>query len=136
MAMISRLLQAGLIAAGLMNLQVAVLLLETAAMDGAANLALKFTEMHAYGYDLGLIFFAVNCLLTAVFICQSGFIPRVLGLGIGLSGLVYLTGSILRFVAPDLHGIVAPAYVLPLLAETAFCFWLLFTTQSRSLVSP
>jgi hypothetical protein len=31
----------------------------------------------------------------------------------------------LRFLAPDLHPLVAPAYVIPLIAETAFCIWLL-----------
>ena len=135
-AMIFRLLQAGLIASGLMNLQVAVSLLETAALDDAANLALTFIEIHAYGYDLGLIFFGLNCLITAVLIGRSGFVPRVLGIGVGMSGLVYLSGSILRFVEPDLHGIIAPAYVMPLVAETAFCLWLLFTTKSRFAVSP
>lgn len=134
-AMIFRLLQAGLIAAGLLNLQAAVLLLQSGAMDDSAGLALTFIELHAYGYDLGLIFFGVNCLLTAILIVRSGFVPRVLGVGIGLSGLVYLSGSILRFVAPDLHGIVAPAYVVPLVAETAFCLWLLFTRRGRSTVT-
>lgn len=135
-AMIFRLLQAGLIAAGLLNLQAAVLLLQSGVMDDSADLALTYIAMHAYGYDLGLIFFGVNCLLTAVLIVQSGFVPRVLGIGIGLSGLVYLSGSILRFVAPDLHGSVTPAYVVPLVAETAFCLWLLFTPKNRLAVSP
>lgn len=117
-ALIFRLLQSGLIAAGLLNLQAALLVSD-------ADLALSFITLHAYGYDLGLIFFAVNCLLTAQLILRSGFVPRVLGLGIGLSGLVYLTGSVLRFAAPDLHGLIAPAYIIPLIAETAFCLWLL-----------
>jgi len=119
-----------------LNLQAAVLLLQSGAMDDSADLALIFIAMHAYGYDLGLIFFGVNCLLTAVLIVQSGFVPRVLGIGIGLSGLVYLSGSILRFLAPELHGIVAPAYVVPLVAETAFGLWLLFTPRNRLAVSP
>ncbi len=125
-AMIFRLLQAGLIAAGLLNLQAAILLLQPGAMGDGAGLVLAFITLHAYGYDLGLIFFGMNCLLTAFLINGSGFVPRVLGIGIGLSGLVYLLGSLLRFVAPDLHGIITPAYFVPLVAETAFCMWLLF----------
>ena len=124
-ALVFRLLQSGLIAAGLMNLQAALLFDD-------AQLALSFIALHAYGYDLGLIFFAVNCLLTAVLIVRSGFVPRLLGIRIGLSGVVYLTGSVLRFVAPELHGFITPAYVLPLIAETAFCLWLLILPgQSR-----
>jgi len=135
-AMIFRLLQSGLIAAGLLNLQTAVLLLETGAIDDSADLALTFIALHANGYDLGLVFFGINCLITAVLVVQSGFVHRVLGIGLGLSGMVYLSGSILRFAAPDLHGIVAPAYVVPLVAETAFCLWLLFTPKNRSAVTP
>ena len=118
-ALVFRLLQSGIIAVGLLNLQAALI------VDNA-DLSLSFITLHTYGYDLGLIFFAVNCFLTACLTINSGFVPRLLGLGIGLSGLVYLTGSVLRFLAPDLHGLVAPAYVLPLIAETAFCLWLLF----------
>ena len=124
-ALVFRLLQSGLIAAGLLNLQAALLFDD-------AELALSFIALHAYGYDLGLIFFAVNCFLTAGLIVRSGFVPRFLGIGIGLSGVVYLTGSVLRFVAPELHGFITAAYVLPLIAETAFCLWLLILPgQSR-----
>ena len=112
-AFVFRLLQSRLIAAGLMNLQAALLVSDV-------DLALSFIALHAYGYDLGLFFFAVNCLLTAQLMIHSAWIPRILGLGIGLSGLVYLTGSLLRFAAPELQALVAPAYLLPLIAETAF----------------
>lgn len=118
-ALVFRLLQSGLIAAGLLNLQAALLVIN-------ADQSLSFITLHAYGYDLGLIFFGVNCLLTAHLIVNSGFVPRLLGLGIGMSGLVYLTGSTLRFAAPDLHSFAAPAYFVPLIAETAFCLWLIF----------
>jgi hypothetical protein len=118
-AFVFRLLQSGLIAAGLMNLQAALLVSDV-------DLVLSFITLHAYGYDLGLFFFTVNCLLTAQLMIRSAWVPRILGLGIGLSGLVYLTGSLLRFAAPELQALVAPAYLLPLIAETAFCLWLLF----------
>lgn len=130
-ALISRLLQAGLIAASLLNLQAALLLLPMAGAKGNVDLVLSFIVMHAYGYDLGLIFFGVNCLLTALLIINSGFVPKVIGVGIGLSGLVYLTGSVLRFLAPDLHGLIGPAYAVPLIAETAFCLWLLVLPRHR-----
>jgi len=124
-ALVFRLLQSGVIAAGLLYLQAAVLVED-------AELTRVFIALHAYGYDLGLIFFAMNCFLSATLIARSAFVPRLLGIGIGLSGLVYLIGSLQRIVAPDLHGIVLPAYVVPLIAETAFCLWLLvFAGQAR-----
>lgn len=130
-ALVFRLLQTCVIAVGLLNLQAALLVSD-------AERALSFIALHAYGYDLGLIFFGMNCLLTAVLIHHSGFIPRPIGLGIGLSGLVYLTGSVLRFLAPDIQDVFAPAYVVPLIAEAGFCLWLIISparvrqTQSQT----
>lgn len=117
-ALIFRLLQSGLIAASLLNLQ-AALLMEN------PDLSLSFIALHAYGYNLSLFFLALNCLLTVTLIMQSGFATRILGVGIGLSGPFYLVGSVLRFLAPDLHGLATPAYAIPLIAEAAFYLWLL-----------
>lgn len=127
-ALVFRLLQSGLIAASLLYLQQASLLLHSVSMPGNQALALSFIELHAYGYDLGLIFFAVNCFFTSVLLYRSNLIPRILSIGIALSGMVYLSGSIVRFLAPEVHEFVAPAYLLPLIAETAFCLWLLFSS--------
>lgn len=127
-AMIFRLLQTVLIAANLMNLQAAWLILT---VDGAApaaeaqSLALVFLDLHAHGYDLGLVFFGVNSILTGLLIWRSGQFARALGAGLGLAGLVYLVGSGLRFFAPELSGAFAPAYAVTILAETAFCIRLL-----------
>jgi hypothetical protein len=43
-----------------------------------------------------------------------------------LSGLVYMTGSALRLADPTIAEAFAPAYGVPVLAESAFCLWLLF----------
>ncbi len=130
-ALVFRLLQSGLIAASLLNLQGAVLLAQTEGAAGSAQMVLHNVTLHAYGYDLGLIFFGVNCFLMAALMVRSEVIPKSLGVAIGLSGLVYLLGSIARFVAPDAHHFFTPAYALPLVAETAFCLWLLVLPQTR-----
>ena len=124
-ALVFRLLQSGLIAVNLLNLQMAALIISSGGSAQMADLALGFLTLHSYGYDLGLVFFGINCLLTAQLIVKSGVIPRLIGIGIALSGLVYLAGSAARFAAPDLLPFVLPAYALPLLAETTFCLWLL-----------
>lgn len=135
-AMIFRLIQSALIGANLMNMQAAWLLI-TAGQDIAAldpgqpeALANLFLNLHAHGYDLGLVFFGVNSLLTGALIWKSGFVPRLLGAGIALAGAVYLTGSTLRFLAPAAFETFAPAYGLTLLAEAAFCLWLLFAGRA------
>ena len=88
-------------------------------------LALVFLDLHGHGYDLGLVFFGVNSLIMGLLVWQSGHFARVFGAGLAIAGLVYLIGSGLRFFAPEWSPAFAPAYLLTILAETAFCFRLL-----------
>ncbi|WP_315901560.1 DUF4386 domain-containing protein [Salipiger bermudensis] len=122
MAMVFRLVQAGLIAMSLLFQYGALLILQG---DGAPEAALLALELHGHGYDLGLVFFGVNSLLTGWLLVVSGFVPKLLGWLIAAAGMVYFLGSALLFLAPPLAGPFAPAYLLPVLAETAFCLWLL-----------
>lgn len=124
-AMVFRTLQAAVIAAGLLNLQMATMLFDS------PELSLSFIKLHAFAYDVGLIFFGINCLLTAYLIRTSAIAPRWIAIGIGVSGFVYLVGSALRLLAPDLVPVFAPAYGVPLVAETAFCLWLVFHRANR-----
>ena len=96
---------------------------------GEAELALVFTGLHASGYDIGLLFFGINSLAMAVLLWKSGGTPRIIAGGIGAAGIVYLTGSTIRLIAPDLAAGFAPAYALPLLAESALCLWLLIRAR-------
>jgi hypothetical protein len=126
-AMVFRLIQTVLIAISLMGLQAAWLLLSSKdALADAPSLALVFLDLHGHGYDLGLFFFGVNSLIMGLLVWRSGLFSKLFGAGLSIAGLVYLIGSSLRFFAPDWSPVFAPAYLLTILAETAFCFRLLF----------
>ncbi|MBV0912838.1 DUF4386 domain-containing protein [Anianabacter salinae] len=118
-AMVFRLMQAGLIGASLILLAG----VPVAAPD-APDTAQTLFAMHGTGYEVGLIFFGINSLFMMVLLARAG-VPRLIAYGIGASGLVYLAGSLLRLIAPHLHTAIEPAYLVPLLAETALCLWLL-----------
>ncbi len=127
MAMAFRLAQAAVLGLNLLHLQRAIDLagnphLPTDVRDGLVQGSL---DAHAVGYDLGLFFFAVNCLLVGVLVWRSGFAPRFVGAGLLAAGGVYLVGSALRVAAPELAGAFAPAYLVPLVSELAMCGWLL-----------
>lgn len=125
-AMVFRLIQTVLIAANLMAMQTAWLLISgESGIEDAQELALVFLDLHGHGYDLGLVFFAVNSLIMGVLVWRSGVFARIFGAGLALAGLVYLTGSALRFFAPELSAAFLPAYAVTILAETAFCIRLL-----------
>lgn len=125
MAMIFRLVQAALLATNML-VAYAVLLIP----DDAGTVML-LVDLQAHGYDLGLIFFGVNSLLTAVLLIRSPITPSPLGVLIGAAGVVYLAGSYARFLAPELHAAILPAYVVPLVAETGFAFWLVYFGLGR-----
>jgi len=130
-ALVFRLLQTALIAANLVALQTAWMLLVADGIDQAPALALVFLDLHGHGYDLGLVFFGVNSLITGVLIWQSGYFGRIFGAGLAAAGLVYLTGSFLRFFAPGLTDAFAPVYAITILAEAAFCLRLLLDRRRR-----
>lgn len=124
-ALVFRLIQTVVIAVNLLSLQAAWLLAAGDASTSEPANILLLLEMHRHGYDLGLAFFAVNCFLTGLLVIRSALFPRLLGIGLAASGIVYLAGSVSRFFAPALLPAVQPAYVVPLVVESAFCAWLL-----------
>jgi hypothetical protein len=122
-AMVFRLGQAVLIGASLVALASAPSLL-----TDAPRIAVHMTELHAIGYDVGLIFFAVNSAIMSVLLWRTA-VPNVIAGGIAASGLVYATGSLTRLVTPDWVAVVEPAYVIPMLSESALCLWLLIRSR-------
>lgn len=130
-AMVFRLIQAAILGANLLNHAGALMVLKSG-MPEAEAWAAYLLGLHSLGYDLGLIFFGVNSLLTGWLIWTSGFLPRVIGGGIGAAGLVYLAGSTVRVIAPDLVPVFAPAYLVPLLAELSLALWLTVFAVRRS----
>lgn len=127
-AMVFRLIQAVIIGMSLL-FYYAVYLLPTgnAQVDAQTYTLLSLLiDMHAYGYDLGLIFFGIANIALGVLVIRSGFCPRPLGYGLVMAAVVYVVGSYTRFMAVEYHALIEPAYLVPLLAELAFCLWLLF----------
>lgn len=126
-AMVFRLVQAALIAMSLLNQYAALAILNgTWPVAGdPAQLAPLYLNAHSHGYDLGLVFFAVNSVLTGILLIRSGYFPKALGYLLIGAGVVYFIGSTLRFMAPHLLDSFEPAYAICLIAELAFALWLL-----------
>lgn len=93
----------------------------------------ELIERHALGYDLGLWFFGLNALIMAMLLQRAG-IRWLAGL-IAMAGIVYLTGSLTRFVAPDVNALVQPAYLVPVIAELSFALWLLLSSAARRIAA-
>lgn len=88
------------------------------------SLALLFLEIHKHGYDLGLVFFGLHCLVLGYLLYKSDLFPSILGLLMALAGLGYLVGSATLFLWPRFAGTVEAIYILPVIGELAFSIWL------------
>jgi hypothetical protein len=94
--------------------------------DQQIALAYLSIKLHGYGFGLGLFFFAGTCLTEGYLIWRSGFLPRVLGVGMGIAGACYLINSFALILAPALQDRLFPAIMLPvMLAELSLALWLL-----------
>ena len=84
-------------------------------------LALMFLKLHARAFDIGMIFFGFYCLLIGYLIFNSTFLPRILGVGMAIGGLGWLT-----FISPPVANSLSPYNVAPgMLGEGALTLWLL-----------
>jgi len=82
------------------------------AIAGSALAAFSPEQLHAFahfstqlqqaGLLLSWVFYGLDELAGGFLIFRSGFLPRLLGVLLGISGLCYLTNGFLSFLAPSL----------------------------------
>ena len=131
-ALLSNVVQTSVLVANKLNLLWPVLLLGSSSAAAAftpeqlATLTQLSISAHGHGFALGLVFFGITCLVEGHLIARSGFLPALIGRGMQLAGLCYLTNSFALIVAPDLADRLFPVILLPpFFAELAFAGWLL-----------
>ncbi len=129
-AMVFRLTQGAVIAGSLM--------LQLAAIH-APDQAAWLMAAQADGYDLGLLFFALNTALMAQLLCQSGLLSpmtkRVLPPLLMLSALIYGINSTLALLGSNFAETLAPSYAIPLVSESFFALWLLVSRPNQSVTT-
>lgn len=129
-AMVFRLTQGAVIAGSLM--------LQLAAIH-APDQAAWLMAAQADGYDLGLLFFALNTALMAQLLCQSGLLSpmtkRVLPPLLMLSALIYGVNSTLALLGSNFAETLAPSYAIPLVSESFFALWLLVSRPNKSVTT-
>lgn len=83
-------------------------------------------KAHNYGFGVGLIFFGVACVVRGYLMVKSGYVPKVLGVLMGIAGLSYFVNSFAMLAAPRLFAAISPAILLPpLVGELSFALWLI-----------
>lgn len=128
----ARLAMAAILGLNLLNMYVGLQLLTApeyaAAFVGGQLEALAFVFLRAqsFGYDLGLVFFALHLFALGYLVFASGFLPRMLGVLLVVSGAGYLANSFVLFLVPDLADTFAVVVlVAALIGELPLTLWLL-----------
>jgi hypothetical protein len=95
------------------------------AIEGSALGAFSPEQLHALSYIsaqlqqagllLSWVFYGFDELATGFLLFRSGFLPRVLGVMLGISGLCYFTHGFLSFLAPSLDARLYPYILFPCL---------------------
>ncbi len=89
------------------------------------SLSYIFVRMQDAGLVISFAFYGVNELLSGFLIFRSGFLPRVIGVLLGISGFCYFTHSFLTFVAPSLGARVYPYILYACLpGEASIALWM------------
>ncbi|HET8758490.1 MAG TPA: DUF4386 domain-containing protein [Solirubrobacteraceae bacterium] len=127
-----RLTQTAIIGLNLLAMFGALVVLEDADYLGAFGageteaLAALSLDIHAYGYTLGLTFFAVSTLIIGYLAIRSGVVPKALGGLLMLAGVGYLADSFAFFLVPGYDGSISPILLAPaVVGELWFAVWLL-----------
>lgn len=126
------LIQTAVLVANKLTLLVPLLLLGGAAylsafsqpqLDALSYVAIR---LHSYGFAIGLMFFALACIIRGYLIMKSAYFPRLLGAMLGLAGVCYLLNSLALLLADDLAALLFPWIMLPvLLAELSLSLWMI-----------
>ena len=130
-ATVFRLVQASVLGLNLLYYYATLLLLNGSVYSDAFEsdkinaLVMLLLEMHSYGYDLGLVFFAVSSFILGYLVVKADYFPSVLGYGLMAAAGVYFIGSYTRFLFPEYLPLVEPLYMVAFVAELSFCLWLL-----------
>ncbi len=82
-------------------------------------------EIHNHGLALGLIFFGFACLVYSYLIIKSGYLPKLIGVLMGIAGCSYLISCISLIIAPEVAGKVQLVLVLCVIGELSCALWLL-----------
>lgn len=88
-------------------------------------LSYLFLRLQDVGLLISFVFYGLDEMASGFLIFRSGFVPRVIGVLLGLSGLCYFTHSFLSFLAPALDARLYPYILYACLpGEASIALWM------------
>ncbi|RUL74944.1 DUF4386 domain-containing protein [Dyella choica] len=93
-----------------------------AQLQGLSYLSLQLQDT---GLLISFVFYGLDEMLAGYLIFRSGFLPRLLGVLLALSGLSYFTDGFVSFISPSLQNRLLPYLLFPCLpGEGSIALWL------------
>ena len=100
--------------------------LKTFQADQRHSLALLAMKLHGDGYAISLVFFAFACLSLGYLVFRSAYLPKTIGVLLGIAGACYLVNSFSHFLNPGFAATLFPALFVPIfIAELSLTLWLI-----------
>lgn len=88
-------------------------------------LAMLFLKLHGQGLVVAEIFWGLWLLPLALLVYRSRFLPRFLGVWLGLAGLAWVLLSLISVLVPQYQNTVDKFSQPAIIGEIVFMFWLL-----------
>ena len=88
-------------------------------------LSLAALKLQTHVFFIGMVFFGIQCISIGYLVARSSFLPRILGVMLGLGGTCYVIASFANFLLP--LGARLMPFVVPvaLIGEGSLTVWLL-----------
>jgi hypothetical protein len=89
-------------------------------------MAMTALKLQLQVFSIGMVFFGVQCMSIGYLVARSIFLPRVLGILLGIGGTSYVIASFASFLIPS-FGAYLVRFVVPvaLIGEGSLTVWLL-----------
>jgi len=82
-------------------------------------------QLQGIGYAVALVFFGGTMVTRGYLVIRSSFFPRAIGMLLMAAGVCYITNSFVDFVVPAIAGYAMALLIVPGIAESSLCLWLL-----------
>ncbi len=120
-----------IMAINLINLLFALELISSASYlkefdrDQLYALAFVYLNLHAQGYLISQVFFALWLFPLGYLIYKSGYFPRIIGILVMIASIADLTTVFLLFLLPGNEMLTIPSDMFSIVGEFGLCLWLL-----------
>lgn len=99
------------------------------AADAAQLQAVARSAIMAFGlgFKVSMVYFGLQCATVGYLIVRSGFMPRTVGILLGVGGCFYVISSLTYLLSPPLGSVLSPIVIpVAFLGEGCTTLWLLF----------